>query len=61
MERLLLILILFTTSIQIFSQSNLQNKYWYYRQRLTDYFVKAGPNVGESVVAEMLNVNQTED
>jgi len=32
----LLILILFVINIQIFSQSNLQEKYWYYRQRLTD-------------------------
>ena len=53
MKKILLILLIFF-GLGLFSQSKLE-KYWYYRKRLTDYFVKVGPNIGESVVAERLN------
>ena len=53
MKKLISIVIIFSV-FSAFSQDNME-KYWYYRQRLTDYFVKVGPKVGESIVAERLN------
>ena len=53
MKKLIFIFAIFYTFCS-FSQSNLE-KYWFYRNRLTNYFVKVGPNVGESIVAERLN------
>ena len=47
-------IVLMICSVSVFSQKNLE-KYWYYRERLCKYFVKIGPNPGESIVAERLN------
>ena len=30
-------------------------KYWYYRNRLLNYFVQVGPDAGESLVADIRN------
>jgi len=50
----ILTIILIIISLHSFSQDNTE-KYWYYRERLRKYFVKVGPNAGESIVAERLN------
>jgi len=42
----------------ISAQDNL-NKYWNYRDRLTNYFVKPGPAIGESIVATIRNKNKS--
>ena len=54
MKKYILFLAVFLFNLSSFSQSKIE-KYWYYRKRLTDYFVKVGPNIGESIVAERLN------
>jgi hypothetical protein len=59
MKNIIYILLLFYTSVAV-SQTKLE-KYWYYRQRLTDYFVKIGENPGESVVAQILNVKKSKE
>ena len=35
------------------------HKYWNYRDRLSNYFVKSGPNIGESMVAYARNRNKS--
>ena len=42
------------------AQKNL-DKYWNYRNRLTNYFVKPGPKIGESVVAHIRNKNKSSE
>ncbi len=59
MKNLLLTLIILS-SYTVFSQSK-QEKYWFYRKRLTDYFVQIGHNPGESVVVERRNDDNTDD
>lgn len=54
MVKFFFITILVLYSIKSISQSN-QEKYWYYRKRLTDYFVKIGHNPGESVKSRRTN------
>jgi len=52
--RQIIFILLILFSLSSYSQENLK-KYWYYRERLCKYFVKVGPNAGESIVAERLN------
>ena len=56
-KKAFLILFLFLFSFGAQSQSEKKNleKYWHYKERLHHYFVKVGPNVGESVVAYVRN------
>jgi len=55
-----LFVILFFFSFFAQSQNEEKNleKYWHYKERLHHYFVKVGPNVGESVVAYVRNKNR---
>jgi len=54
------LLILFFVSLFAQSQNEEKNleKYWHYKERLHHYFVKVGPDVGESVVAYVRNKNR---
>ena len=61
---ILFVSILLLLSLISFSQANTKNqqnldKYWNYRQRLTNYFVKPGPGIGESIVAYARNLNKS--
>jgi len=51
----------FTASLYAQKNTNELNleKYWNYRDRLSRYFVKVGPEVGESVVAYVRNRNRS--
>ena len=52
------IILVINLSAQNQYQNNL-DKYWNYRDRLTNYFVKPGPKIGESVVAYVRNKNKS--
>jgi hypothetical protein len=43
------------------AQTDEQNleKYWRYKKRLNDFFLKVGPSAGESIPAEKIQVNET--
>jgi hypothetical protein len=51
----LLIFVILTNISEIFPQTN-QEKYWFYRKRLTDYFVLVGNNPGNSFPISERNV-----
>jgi hypothetical protein len=55
----LALIVFFVISIQLFSQSRLE-KYWFYCNRLS-YFVHPGEGIGESLIVDIRNPNQTKD
>jgi hypothetical protein len=55
--KLFLILILISLTQLVYAQENDAVKYWWYRNRLINNFLKIGPYQGESIPASQRNIN----
>ncbi|MFH1380032.1 MAG: 3-coathanger stack domain-containing protein, partial [bacterium] len=57
MKKIILIFILITPIVCSAQSADLLKKYWYYRFRLKNDFLKVGPNPGESIPAETRHIS----
>ncbi|MFN7013775.1 MAG: 3-coathanger stack domain-containing protein, partial [Bacteroidia bacterium] len=60
MRYFIIFILLFSISKFVDAQSNIE-KYWYYRQRIQDGFIKYGENIGESMLADIRNAYKNEN
>lgn len=60
MRYFIIFIFLFSISKFVDAQSNIE-KYWYYRQRIQDGFIKYGENIGESMLADIRNAYKNEN
>ncbi|MFN4234983.1 MAG: hypothetical protein ACK4IK_09285 [Bacteroidia bacterium] len=58
-RKLLFIVFIIINCIELIAQSNIE-KYWYYRQRVQDGFIKYGENIGESMLSDIRNAYKNE-